>query len=92
MSEQEKTPESSPPVTDSDAPEKPTQKLDPAAEKAYFAALEKDDTLVKKPKTLPFVEMPDVKPAVRWGNVFLGKSARARAADQGPPGANPYRS
>jgi hypothetical protein len=53
-------------------------KTDPelTAEESYFASMEKDDTLVKKPKTLPIEEPPDVRRAVRWGSVFLGKSAK----------------
>jgi hypothetical protein len=46
-----------------------------SAEEEYFASFEKDDTLVKKPKTIPIVEEPDVERSVRWGSVFLGKSA-----------------
>jgi hypothetical protein len=46
-----------------------------STEEEYFASLEKDDTLVKKPKTLPLVEQPDVERSIRWGSVFLGKSA-----------------
>ncbi len=46
-----------------------------SAEEAYFAAVEKDDTLIKKPKTLPIIEQPDLERSVRWGSVFLGKSA-----------------
>ena len=46
-----------------------------SAEEAYFAALEKDDTLIRKPKTLPIVEQPELERSVRWGSVFLGKSA-----------------
>jgi hypothetical protein len=46
-----------------------------SAEEAYFAQLEKDDTLIKKPKTLPIIEQPELERSVRWGSVFLGKSA-----------------
>jgi hypothetical protein len=46
-----------------------------SAEEAYFAQLEKDDTLVKKPKTLPIIDQPELERSVRWGSVFLGKSA-----------------
>ena len=49
--------------------------LETSLEEAYFAALEKDDTLIKKPKTLPIVEQPDLERSIRWGSVFLGKSA-----------------
>jgi hypothetical protein len=46
-----------------------------SVEEAYFAQLEKDDTLIKKPKTLPIIEQPELERSVRWGSVFLGKSA-----------------
>jgi hypothetical protein len=46
------------------------------AGESYFASLDKDDTLVKKPKTLRIEEEPDVHRTVRWGSVFLGKSAQ----------------
>jgi hypothetical protein len=49
---------------------------EPPAEESYFASLDKDDTLVKKPKTLRIEEEPDVHRTVRWGSVFLGKSAQ----------------
>jgi hypothetical protein len=45
------------------------------AEDVFFGQLEKDDTLVRKPKTLPIVEEPELERSVRWGSVFLGKSA-----------------
>jgi hypothetical protein len=46
-----------------------------SAEEAYFAQLEKDDTLIRKPKTLPIIDQPELERSVRWGSVFLGKSA-----------------
>jgi hypothetical protein len=46
-----------------------------SAEEAYFAQLEKDDTLIRKPKTVPIIDQPELERSVRWGSVFLGKSA-----------------
>jgi hypothetical protein len=68
-----------PPVDTDITQEKPPVDADKKAEAAealYFSSLEKDDTLVKKPKTLPLIERPDVERIVRWGSVFLGASAQ----------------
>ncbi len=56
-----------------------------SAEEAYFSALEKDDTLIKKPKTLPIIEQPELERSVRWGSVFLGKSAMLALRIKGRP-------
>ena len=56
-----------------------------SAEEAYFSSLEKDDTLVKKPKTLPIIEQPELERSVRWGSVFLGKSAMLALRIKGRP-------
>ncbi len=49
-----------------------TESLDDTGQSIAF---EKDDTLIKKPKTLPITAAPKLTPAIRWGNVFLGSSA-----------------
>ncbi|RPJ01450.1 MAG: FHA domain-containing protein [Chloroflexi bacterium] len=41
----------------------------------HSVAFEKDDTLIKKPKTLPIMAEPKLTPAIRWGNVYLGQTA-----------------
>jgi hypothetical protein len=64
------------PETASDAQKSPETTPGLSAEDSYFATLDKDDTLIKKPKTLPIMESPNIDQTVRWGSVFLGKTAK----------------
>lgn len=59
-----------------DAPKEVKTASQPTTDAVYFDSLQKDDTLIKKPKTLPIEEAPDIDRTVRWGSVFLGKSAQ----------------